>query len=410
VKLVSRHLVIASTVSNTIEHLVQPQLPALLDAGWRVSLVAAPGDWLEGPDVGAARFGIAMERTVSPVKDARAVVAWHRLMLRLKPDVVLGGTPKAGLLSMVASRAARVPRRIFLHRGTRWEATTGSNRRLLMKMEQLTMSSATEVLAVSPSLADLMVAQGLTSQRPIVLGAGGSKGVNLDVWKPHAGAVDTTRPPTIGYLGRLSIDKGLETVLATLDRMRARWPETKLRLAGGVDAADPADELVLNRIRTDPGIHWAGRTDDVPRFLSGIDVLVFPSAREGLPNAVIEAAACGVPCVGWRVTGVRDAVRSGVSGFLVDPGDTEMFFAAVGALLDEPRGARRDRCVTWARNFDQKRLTALTVEYLGNPAARSAADWSSPIVDPPASPPDADVPASSGPALLPNVQRRQPER
>jgi glycosyltransferase involved in cell wall biosynthesis len=81
------------------------------------------------------------------------------------------------------------------------------------------------------------------------------------------------------------------------------------------------------------GVTLLGSVTDMPAFFHGIDVLCFPSLREGLPNVVIEAAACQVPTVAWRVTGLEDAVRDGETGFLSAYGDLESMIQNITTLL-----------------------------------------------------------------------------
>lgn len=364
----STRLVVAATIPETIGKFMRVQLPALENAGFEIHVVSSSGNWHGGlPAPSVHRHTIMMSRAISPGSDVVALAQWVQLLRKLRPAMIFGSSPKAGLLSMLAGRLTRVPRRVFLHRGARWETATGAQRRLLMGADKLTMRSATDTIAVSNSLADLLLNERLAEQRPTVLGQGGSKGVNLAVFHPRPASVADARPPTIGFVGRLARDKGLEQLVMVFDLVREARRDATLTIAGYLDWDSPPPSQIMDRIERDPQISWDGPTSEVPAFLAELDVLVFPSQREGLPNVVLEAAACGVPVVGWDVTGVRDAIKDGESGIIVRHGDVAAMAVAVSEVLARGRGYYSRRCVRWARAFDEGETTKLIVEYLSSP-------------------------------------------
>ena len=98
----------------------------LAERGWDVHVVSSPGarlDALAGVD-GVTVHALTMAREPSPVSDLRSLIAWMRLLRRLRPDVVSVGTPKAGLLGGIAARLTRVPGRVYMLRGLRLETST----------------------------------------------------------------------------------------------------------------------------------------------------------------------------------------------------------------------------------------------------------------------------------------------
>lgn len=354
-------LVIGTTIKEQLTTSFFSHLPAFVEAGWQVHLVTSPGPWPSGPPpVPAEVHEIAMVKEISPVGDARALAEWVRLLRRLRPHTVIGGSPKAALLAMVAARTAAVPERIYLHRGARWETLEGVPRRVTKAADRLTARAATEVVAVSASLAEVLQTSGVTQQRATVLGNGGSKGVDLRTFHPNDDH-ERSGPVTLGFIGRLAGDKGLPTAVSAFDAVKETHPDARLVVIGDVDHADPPPAAVLRRLTVEPAVSMLGWRTDVPDLLRQLDVLVFPSEREGLPNAVIEAAASGVPAVGWDVTGVRDAIADGSSGVLVPLGDTAGFASATAALVDAvraPGSPWREQTRDWAQRFDSERLTA----------------------------------------------------
>ncbi len=355
-------LLITATVPETIGKFVAPQLKKLVQAGFEVHVATADGDWFGGePSEPVQVHCVPMVRSTAPLGDLRALSRWDRLISRLAPDVILASTPKAGLLSLMAARRRSVPRRLFLHRGAPWETLSGPSSLVYRSADRLTLTAASETLAVSDSLADLLVEKKIAKTKPIVLGLGSSKGVNLRLFTP---AENPPRDPVIGYLGRLSSDKGIEQLLQVFDFTRARVPRLRLLLAGYPDPRTPIPDAVLARIQTDSAIEWRGPTTDPAGFMRRIRALVFPSHREGLPNVVIEAAATGVPTIGWDVTGVRDAVSPGISGSLVPFGDLSGMAAEVAHWLSRDPYETQPMARGWAQNFDEDAVTQNLVDYL----------------------------------------------
>jgi glycosyltransferase involved in cell wall biosynthesis len=356
-----KRIVIGTTLAFAMERRVLPQVPALCADGWVVDLVCSPG-LPEVDQPGCSVRPIPMGRGMNPAADRVALRRWVDVLDDLRPDIVMAGNPKAGLLGMLAAKRARVPIRVLHVRGSPWETATGVRRTAIRAVERRALDASTDVLAVSSSLAELLVKQGQTERMPVVLGDGGSVGVDLSRFTPRP--ADARRPLTVGYLGRLAADKGLAQLVRAFDLIQRRRPDARLLLAGRLDDRQPLTPAILDRLASDRSITWLGDVDDVPSFFGQVDVMAFPSSREGLPNAVIEAAAAGVPTVGWDVTGVRDAVRHGVTGYLCPPFDVEALAWRTLQILEQPRGAYCEDCLTWAHRFDQRRLTRLTVEYL----------------------------------------------
>ena len=120
------------------------------------------------------------------------------------------------------------------------------------------------------------------------------------------------------------------------------------------------------RILSHPRIHCTGFVSDTAPYYRAMDVLVLPTWREGFPNAVLEAAATGIPVVTTECTGARDSVVPEVTGLLIPPGYPEAIVEAVVKLLRDPE--RRHRMGQAARawvleHYAEDRVLGLTANY-----------------------------------------------
>ena len=323
--------------------------------GWDVHVVCSPGarlDALSGVD-GVTVHAITMAREPSPLSDLRSLVAWVRLLRRLRPDVISVGTPKAGLLGGIAGRLTRVPGRVYMLRGLRLETSTGVSRRIFTLLERLAVRSANVVLAVSPSLAARARELGVAPADKLrVLGAGSSNGVNITAFDSetfddaHLDLIADNHGldrhvPTIGFVGRLTADKGLDLLTEALSELIARGVSHQLLVVGGSEQAAGARDV------DQPSAIYTGHVDHPEPYFQLIDVLCLPTQREGFPNVVLEAAAASKPTVTTDATGAVDSVVDGVTGFVVPRSSSSALSGALATLLTEP--ALRERMGRAAR-------------------------------------------------------------
>ncbi|MDP3788945.1 MAG: glycosyltransferase family 4 protein [Candidatus Omnitrophota bacterium] len=143
----------------------------------------------------------------------------------------------------------------------------------------------------------------------------------------------------IGAIGRLSPVKGQEVLLRAANSILKGFPEARILLVG-----DGPDEQHLKGLVSELGIEknvvFAGSVNDTKEALSIMDVFVLPSIKEGLGLSLIEAMACGRPCVASRIGGVENVIEEGKTGLFFTSGDSEELAAAVKRILTD--GVLRD--------------------------------------------------------------------
>jgi glycosyltransferase involved in cell wall biosynthesis len=139
----------------------------------------------------------------------------------------------------------------------------------------------------------------------------------------------------IGFVGRLSKDKGVEVLHQAWQRLREQHSTLRLMLVGEWETDDPVDASTRANLEADPRVVLTGHVSDVRPYYRAMSVFVFPSTREGFPNAPMEAAAMELPVVATRAIGCVDAVKDGVTGKLVPVGDADSLASAVESYLKD---------------------------------------------------------------------------
>jgi glycosyltransferase involved in cell wall biosynthesis len=179
--------------------------------------------------------------------------------------------------------------------------------------------------------------------------------------------------PVVGFVGRVTADKGVGALVAALRLLRADGRRIQLLVLGSQDERDSSGWVA--RLRVEADVVLAGHVADVRPYFALMDAHVLPSRREGFPNVVLEAGAMELPTVTTRATGAVDSVRDGRTGLLVDVDAPEQLAAAVARLLDDAGlrarlgAAARDWVV---RDFQPQQVVASFVDHiLGSEPARS---------------------------------------
>jgi len=148
-------------------------------------------------------------------------------------------------------------------------------------------------------------------------------------------------PMTLAFVGRMLRSKGVLDVVAALRKLRERGMAVELLLAGSPDDnRDSLSEVELTALGAEPGIAWLGRVEDIRTVWQRAAIAVLPTSYgEGVPLALLEAAACARPIIASDTPGCREIVRDGETGLLAPPDDVDALADAIAALAAAP--ARR---------------------------------------------------------------------
>jgi len=364
---------VVATADMTIQSLCRGRLEYFSEHGFDVTVVCAPTPLAAEIEARGVRlFTAPLRRAITPMADVRSVVRLWRFFRREAFDLIEVSTPKAALLGAVAARLAGARCVVHLLRGLAYHGQSTIQRRLLMWSQRCPCRLAHYVVGVSHSLREQADADGVCpGDRMIVLGEGSSNGVDLEHFSPRlrAGRDEVRRRwnlPTeavvIGFVGRMTGDKGLVELVDAMEMLVDRGAPLALLLVGDYEERDRPPRRTLDAISAHGWIRHVGWQSDPAPFFGAMDVLALPSHREGFNNVLLHASAAGLPVVTTTAVGCRDAVRDGVTGWCVPPGDSKALAAALGKLLEAPEmrermGAEGREWV--AQHFAQERVWAM---------------------------------------------------
>ena len=241
---------------------------------------------------------VDIRRKVEPLADLRALFALWRIFRGSQFDIVHSVTPKAGLLSMLAGFAARIPHRLHTFTGQVWATRRGLGRSVLRFLDTLIFRLSTLCFVDSRSQRDFLLREGVvTEQRSRVLADGSISGVDMQRFVLSTDARQRIRASlgiadeayVILYLGRLNRDKGILDLAQAVAGMPQGTVKTVLLLVG-------PDEGGIRRLIEQMPSHdrnpilFVGFTDRPEDYMNAADVFCLPSYREGFGSVIVEAA------------------------------------------------------------------------------------------------------------------------
>jgi len=144
----------------------------------------------------------------------------------------------------------------------------------------------------------------------------------------------------VGTVGSLTPVKAPEVLVRVAAQVLARCPEARFVHIGEGPLKDKVKAL-SRELGIQDSLLFLERRQDIPRLLAAMDVFVLTSRSEGMPNAVMEAMATGLPCVVTDAGGCRELVRDGETGFVVPVGDEEGLAERILRLLRDEAMRRR---------------------------------------------------------------------
>ena len=247
-----------------------------------------------------------------------------------------GGT--AGFYGRLAARRAGDVRSVHTYHGIHYLHQKSARKRHLHRaVDRFLLRWTDEVICVAKSDRDLALEEGLARPGHVSVIY---NGIDLSRFEPRGDEGRAEGRFIVGTVGRLHEQKGHAHLLEAAALIRQAHPQARFRIIGDGPLRGQL-EVEARRHRVDDIVEFLGARTDVPVQLREFDLFVLPSLWEGLPYALLEAMAAGVPVVSTDVDGVREVISDGTEGALVPSGNSRALAAAVIELVaDDARRAR----------------------------------------------------------------------
>jgi len=362
------------TVSSSLKGLMLNQMQSLQQVGYEIVGISSPGPEIPAVEAAGIRhIPLPMARDIAPLADLKALWQLYTLMRREKFTIVHTHLAKPGLLGQLAARMAGVPVVINTIHGFHFhDQMSPWKRRFFIQLEKIAAGCSDLILSQNKEDLETALKEGVCPPEKIEhLG----NGIDLTRFNPDH-VSETARQQkqaelglphdalVIGFVGRLAAKrKGFLDFLQAGQRVIERCPQVHLLILGETDYGKP--DAVHPTVAKDFGIdshcHFLGfrPNEELPLWYSLMNLLVLPSPYEGIPRAVMEASAMGVPAVVTDVRGNREAVEPGRNGLLVPLGNVPALAEAIVELLTDHDRAQQmgqaGRRMAIA-NFDERRI------------------------------------------------------
>jgi glycosyltransferase involved in cell wall biosynthesis len=337
------HLLLLASYAPSLINFRGSLLEALVARGWRVTASAPNMDDVKArlKAMGVSAVETPLARTgMNPLAD----LAYYRSLLELfrseKPDVLLAYTAKPVIWGTLAARIVGVPRVVAMITGLGYAFTSPVRPSIKHRaanlaarlLYRLALPRADHVLFQNPDDRELFENLGFTPS-PDRVGVTAGSGIDLRHFTPSP----PPEQPSFLMLARLLGAKGVREYAIAARRLKARYPNVDIRLAGpfdhGVDGVSYAELTEW----TEGGIAYLGDLADVRPAIAEAAVYVLPSSyREGTPRSVLEALATGRPIITTDTPGCRETVIDGRNGFLIAPRDASALENAMEHFILDP--------------------------------------------------------------------------
>lgn len=335
-------------------------------------VVAAPwGDKLDVISAHGMRYvPLHLDKwSMNPLNEIGALFAFYKLYRQEKPDIVHHVTIKPIIYGSLIAKLLQVPLvvnaisgfgYVFLQKGI-----VAETRKFFVKLLYKYIVRHSQQRTIFQNHDDyryfLENIAHAADKFNVILGSG------IDLKKYNAAKIRRTKRPVVMFVGRLLWDKGIGEFVEAAELIKKQGISSRFIAVGSHVQGNPASVTMTQLeqwISRGPVEFW-GHKDQIRDCLEQADIICLPSYREGLPLALLEAAACARPIITTNVPGCKEVVRHGFNGLLVQPRDSSDLFQALKTLIQDQDlrldMSRKSRLFVESGKYSQRDISLQTL-------------------------------------------------
>lgn len=268
-------------------------------------------------------------RGMNPLADFKLMLAYRKLMKKLKPTAVLTYTIKPNIYGGMAARLCRVPQLANVTGLGDAVENGGWMQKLTVALYKMGLGKARRIFFQNVSNREFGIRMGIADDSSVLLPG---SGVNLQHHSYQEYPADEGKIRFL-FIGRLLKDKGVDELFEAAKVVRTKYPQTEFQIVGSVegDYQKRLDELSSAGV-----INYLGGQSDVRPFIGAVECTIMPSYHEGMSNVNLESAANGRSVITTNVPGCKETIDDGKTGYLVEPRSAQSLVDAIERFITLP--------------------------------------------------------------------------
>lgn len=327
--------IITSSEMGGAQHHLYLLVQGLHKMNYDVTVICGPGGPLidDLQEIGIRVIPVSsLVRPIRPLKDLMAIHAIFKILRHGKYDIVHVHSTKAGVVGRIAAWLAKVKAIVFTAHGFVFSDTTLSSlkRNVYIVAERLMAGISDRIIAVSYYDRDIALKSKIFTDEKIKVI---QNGINPDRLLTVPLRRSLRKKVYVGTVTRLVSEKGLDSLIEAVVLVSKQRPDTEFVIIGDGYLRDNLEQKVQD-LNLDGYIKFYGYRKDIISVLASLDIFIMSSVKEGLPLALLEAMAAGLPIIATSVGGIPE-VLGAERGIIVPPAEPVRLAEAIIRLIDD---------------------------------------------------------------------------